>query len=110
MTEGLEVTVPAQGADSSGTEIPNDSFTLETWGWSSNPDQCAPKIMALASLMNLAAPEPVARVTYQSKGNALVIAGADEARARAAAGRLADALHVTLLASRPAAGGGFATW
>src|ERR1043165_4434306 len=80
MTEGLEVTAPAQGADSSGTELPNDSFVLESQGWSANADTCAPKIYALASLLNLESPQPVARVVYHSKGNALVIAGADEAR------------------------------
>ena len=110
MTEGLEVTAPAQEAESPGTELPNDPFTLESWGWSSNPDTCAPKITALASLLNLGEPEPVASVAYRSKGNALVVAGADEARARAAAESLASRLHVTLLGSRPAAGAAFAAW
>lgn len=111
MTEGLEVTAPAQGADSPGTQFPNDSFALESQGWSSNADACAPKIYALASLLNLEAPQPVARVVYQSKGNVLVIAGADEARARAAADSLAKSLHVTLLSGRRAAGAaGVAAW
>ena len=110
MTEGLEVSAPAQGADSPGTEIPNDSFTLESQGWSSDAAGCAPKIFALASLLNLEAPAPVARVVYQSKGNALVIAGADEARARTAADGLATSLHVTLLAGRRGEASGITSW
>ena len=110
MTEGLEVTAPAHGAESHGLDTANDSFTLESWGWSSNPDACEPKIHALASLLNLEPPDPVARVTYQSKGNALVIAGRDEARAHAAAMALASQLHVTLLAPRRIEGGGLTAW
>ena len=110
MTEGLEVSAPARGADSPGTEIPNDSFVLESQGWSADAAGCAPKIFALASLLNLEAPAPVARVAYQSKGNALVIAGADEARARMAAESLANGLHVTLLAARRAQSSGITAW
>jgi len=110
MTEGLEVSAHARGADSPGTEIPNDSFTLESQGWSSDAAACAPKIFALASLLNLEAPAPVARVVYQSKGNALVIAGGDESRARAAAESLATGLHVTLLADRRGQASNIAAW
>jgi len=110
MTEGLEVTATADGAETPGAEIPSDSFMLESWGWTSNPDACEPKIHALASLLNLEAPAPVGRVTYQSKGNALVIAGRDETRARAAALALAPQLHVTLIAPRRIEGSGLIAW
>ncbi len=63
-------------------------------------DECAPKIVALESLANLATPEPVAGVTYVSRGNLLVVAGPDATRARAASARLAPHLHVTLLESQ----------
>ena len=110
MTEGLEVTAAAQDAQSPGTELPNDSFALESQGWSSDAAACIPKTFALASLLNLESPAPVARVVYHSKGNALVIAGADEARARAAAERLATSLHVTLLAGRRGQAPGVTAW
>jgi ferredoxin len=110
MTEGLEVTVPAQDAESPGAELPNDSFTLESQGWSSDASACVPKMTALASLLNLGAPDPVARVAYQSKGNALVVAGGDDTRARAAAQRLSESLHVTLLSARRAALDRVAGW
>jgi ferredoxin len=110
MTEGLEVTVTANDAESSGTQLPDEAFTLESWGWSSNPERCEPKIAALASLLNLGAPEPVARVVYQSRGNALIVAGADDAAARDAATRLAANLHVTLLAANRAPLDGVTVW
>ena len=106
MTEGLEVSTPADEAGISGSDLPNDSFTLESWGWSSRPDECVPKIAALASLLNLEPPDPVARVVYTSKGNALVIAGGDVARARRAVASLSQRLHVTLLLREGPAGAG----
>jgi len=101
MTEGVEATAAGHDADSAGSVGAIEAFTFEGWGWSSRAEECAPKIAALSSLINLAPPDPVARVTYESKGNALVIAGSDE-RARTAAAQLADRLHVTLLSGRRA--------
>src|SRR5205085_1190174 len=111
MTAGLEVTAPARAADHAGSGIRDDAFALESCGWSSRPEECGPKIEALASLLNLGAPEAVARVSYQSKGNLLVVAGDSPERARRVAASLAAHLHVTLL-ERGAApnAGAFATW
>jgi ferredoxin len=97
MTVGLEVSSPASDAGIAGSPIRDDSLVLESWGWSSHPEECAPKISALESLVGLAAPEPVASVGYQSRGNLLIVAGASPARARAAAGTLAGRLHPTLV-------------
>jgi ferredoxin len=84
---------------------------LQSWGWSSGPDECAPKIAALASLFNLAAPEPVASVTYQSRGNLLIVAGDSPERAQRAALSLAADLHVTLLAPGDRReGAGYSAW
>jgi len=84
---------------------------LESWGWSARPEECAPKISALASLANLEPPDAVARVSYHSRGNLLIIAGACEERARACAKRLAGDLHVTLLTDQRAPEAApFASW
>lgn len=81
---------------------PGSPADLEGRGWSLRAADCAPKIAALASLASLPGTEPLASVSYASKGNALVIGG-DE-RAVAAARQLADSLPVTLvLTSRPSA-------
>ncbi|MEO5695270.1 MAG: 4Fe-4S binding protein [Usitatibacter sp.] len=110
MTEGLEVTAPA-GAENAGSDIRDEMFTLESWGWSANPDECAPKILALESLMNLAPPQAVASVSYQSRGNVLVVAGSEAPRARAAAARLVTHLQVTLLLPEGAAASDpYPTW
>ena len=97
MTVGLEASPPAQSAGTPGSGIREDTFTLESWGWSSRPDECVPKIAALASLLNLAPGDAVAAVAYKSQGNVLVIAGDEPARAIRAAGALANTLHVTLV-------------
>lgn len=98
MTVGLETLESAALADGeSGVDLRDDSFTLESRGWSSSPKDCGPKIIALESLFNLASPDPVASVSYQSRGNLLVVAGDAPQRAQAAAARLAPDLHVTLL-------------
>ena len=78
-------------------------------GWSSRPEECAPKIAALASLVNLAAPDPVASVAYHSRGNLLVIGGDQPQRAALAAQALAGALTVTLL-NAPSADPRIAAW
>jgi ferredoxin len=73
---------------------------LESRGWTARAVDCAPKIRALEALAGLPAPEPLASVSYTSRGNALVVGG-DE-RAVEAAVRLAPKLPVTLLlTSRP---------
>jgi ferredoxin len=105
MTAGLEVSTHARrGADDPGSDIRDDAFTLETQGWSSHPESCAPKIAALSSLVNLAPPDPVASVSYHSRGNLLIVAGDDPARARSAAAELGSALQVTLLEGEGASG------
>ena len=90
-----------------------DVFALESQGWSSRAEECAPKVFALASLANLEPPDPIAQVGYTSHGNVLVVAGADAERAAGAAARLAGELHVTLLRDSPApapAAGNIASW
>ncbi len=104
MTLGLEVSNPARAAGTApGPDFRDDPLELESRGWTCVPTDCGPKIAALASLANLAAPEPVARVSYHSRGNLLIVAGNQPERARSAAESLAGTLHVTLLgASAPA--------
>ena len=97
MTVDVEASKSAPADCVTGKEPRAESLMLESWGWSSHPEQCAPKIVALAALAQLPAPEPVASVSYRSRGNVLVIAGGDPAPARRAAQALAGALHVTLL-------------
>lgn len=81
-----------------GMESPaSTTLDAESWGWSSRPEGCAPKIAALASLFQLPSPDPVPSVTYRSQGNLLIVAGEPPSRASEAAARLKDALHVTLL-------------
>jgi ferredoxin len=96
MTAGLAVPAPHGAALDSEIE----TLEFEAQGWSSRAESCAPKVFALSSLVNLAPPDPVARVTYTSRGNLLVILGADEARGRAIAESLAPRLNVTVLAPR----------
>jgi len=103
MTLGLEVSNPARAAGTApGPDFRDDPLALEGRGWTSVSTDCGPKIAALASLANLAAPEPVARVSYQSRGNLLVVAGGQPERARSAAESLAATLHVTLLGASAA--------
>ena len=89
----------------------DDVFMLESQGWSSRAEECAPKISALASLVNLEAPDAIAKVTYTSHGNVLVVAGDSMDAALGAARALADGLHVTLLAKqRVPAAESIASW
>jgi len=97
MTAVIEVPAPARAGDSPGSHPRDESFVLESRGWSSDAESCAPKIAALASLLKLAEPAAVPAVAYVSRGNLLVIAGDARERARAAAAELASSLHVTLL-------------
>ena len=80
----------------------DEPFALEMRGWTAVSQDCAPKIAALASLANLGSAEPVARVTYRSHGNILVIAGDAPGNAARAAESLAETLHVTLLGAKSA--------
>src|ERR1700682_5643175 len=105
MTVGMEVSSPAQSAGTrDGQELRYDPFVLESRGWSAPSVECAPKLAALASLVNLAPPDPVASVSYHSRGNVLVIAGDAPELAVRASEALAATLPVTLLdaARRPA--------
>lgn len=96
---------------SSEGDIPHAEFSFEDLGWSTDSESCAPKIAALASLANLAAPDPVAVVAYTSHGNLLVAGGANPERARACAAKLASDLHVTLLLDHAQdSTGEFANW
>jgi ferredoxin len=111
MTVGIEVSALAPHAGpATGSEFRDDPLTLERRGWSSLSTECAPKIAALASLANLAPPDPVASVSYHSRGNVLVIAGAAPQRALAAAEALAATLPVTLLDASPRTAAKFTPW
>ena len=111
MTVGFEVSEPATRAGhAGGSEFRDDPLTLESRGWSSLSTDCGPKLAALASLVNLGSPDPVASVTYQSRGNVLVVAGQSAARARRCAEGLAQSLHVTLLGAPQGAPAAFTAW
>ena len=111
MTVGFEVSAPAANVGhSGGSEFRDDPLTLESRGWSSHSTDCAPKLAALASLVNLGSPDPVASVSYSSRGNLLVIAGDAPERARRSAETLAGQLHVTLLGQAQNPPGAFTAW
>jgi ferredoxin len=112
MAVGLEAPESATEADgTTGGASRHDPFTLESWGWSSDPDGCAPKLVALASLVNLAPPDPVASVSYQSRGNLLIVAGESPERAHRAAESLASRLPVTVVESGARReSSGYASW
>ncbi len=92
-----------------GHEVTIRPDPLQSRGWTSVSTDCAPKQAALASLLELAAPQPVASVSYQSRGNVLVVAGDSESRARDCAAALARDLQVTLLGAA-APSSAYATW
>jgi ferredoxin len=111
MTAGFDVPARAEVAgNTSGSDFRTDSFILESRGWSSIAVDCAPKLAALASLANVAPPDPVGSVSYRSQGNVLVVAGDAPDRARRAANELAADLHVTLIASRFSAAPALTAW
>ena len=85
------------GVDASPSEASDEARELEARGWSAPGAPCGPKLAALAMLAQLDAPEPVPSVSYRSRGNLLIVAGDDAARARQSAEALAPDLHVTLL-------------
>ncbi len=98
MAVGLDAPESVLDADrNTGEASRHDPFTLESWGWSSEPDDCFPKVTALASLVNLAPPDAVASVSYKSRGNLLIVAGESAERAHRAAEALAADLPVTVL-------------
>lgn len=109
MSAGLETPVlelPHPSFPDDGEALAGPEFT----GWSVDAAACGPKIAALASLANLAPPDPVGRVQYHSRGNALVISGVHPERARASAAAL-EGLQVTLIGpGEAAAREGFVEW
>lgn len=76
----------------------------ETGGWSRDAAKASPKIAALLAAAHLPAPDPVATVTYQSAGRALIIGPLDAAER--AAEWLGDALDVTLFSQGAGDSGG----
>jgi ferredoxin len=111
MSAGFEVPARAEAAgDTPGSGFRQDAFILESRGWSAHAVDCAPKLAALASLANLASPDPIASVGYKSQGNLLVIAGDSIERARRSARELAADLHVTLIAREFAAAPAVTSW
>jgi ferredoxin len=113
MTVGIEEAGSAAAAGQiAGQELRDEALSvLESRGWSASPEGCAPKVAALASLLKLAPPVPVARVSYQSRGNLLIIAGTAGGLAGQVAERLASSLHVTLIQEGPRAqGASYAVW
>lgn len=110
MTEGIEVSPASAAGSKTGRPHRDESYRLESRGWTSIDTTCAPKLLALDSLMNLAAPDPVASVAYHSRGNVLVIAGGAGQLARDCAEALAVSLPVTLLADQASPAGAFTPW
>jgi ferredoxin len=111
MTAGFDVPARAEAAGAAaGSTLRQDPFILESRGWSALSVQCEPKLIAIASLANLAPPDPIASVSYHSQGNLLVIAGDDAGRARRCAQELAASLHVTLVASQFLAAPAVTSW
>ena len=112
MTSGVEAKAPATGAVSaSDRALAADPRFLESRGWTSSGDECAPKRIAILSLASLPASEPLPSVSYHSRGNLLIVAAEAPERARQAAEQLAGDLHVTLLVSAHAPQAtGYAVW
>ena len=74
----------------------------ETAGWSGEAEQATPKIASLLALAGLPDPEPVAKVSYQSAGQLLIVG--DAGAALAWAERLAGQLHPSVLITGNGAG------
>jgi len=97
MTVGIELS-RAPGADShTGLASRDDPLVLEKRGWTGAGVECAPKLAALAALERVSSFEPIPKVSYQSRGNVLVVAGNDASSASAAGAALAATLPVTLV-------------
>jgi len=91
-------------AEQAGRSAPMRFVNIrETGGWSRDAAQASPKLAALLALAHLSEPEPVATVSYQSAGRALIIGPLDAAER--AADLLGDTLAVTLFADGPSEGG-----
>ncbi len=97
MTSAIEASSASGAAQATGAVVPDEAIVLERRGWSSAGEPIEAKLTALQSLLKLAVPEPVPSVSYQSRGNLLIVAGRAAERARYAASALASQLHVTLL-------------
>ena len=76
----------------------------ETGGWSRDAAQAMPKMAALLAQARLPEPEPVATVSYASRGRLLIVGPLDQAEQAAAL--LADAMEITLFSRGPGAAGG----
>jgi len=110
MTLGIEASAHGAGIES-GRATRDAAAVLERRGWSPESIACAPKMAALEALSTLPPPDAVPGVTYESRGNVLVIAGSAPERARRCAERLARALAVTLLEDAPAGRpGAYSAW
>src|SRR5450759_932222 len=101
MSEELNSSVAAEGFE-----------RLQRSGWTADPATAAAKVAALAALSELPQPEPVASVSYVSRGRLLLIAppeAADSALATAATLRHDLDVHVLCPAALGAAEG-FLAW
>ena len=76
----------------------------ETGGWSHDAKSAMPKIAALLAAASLPDPDPVATVSYASRGRLLIIGALDAAEKAAAL--LADTLDVTIFSQGPGEMGG----
>lgn len=76
----------------------------ETGGWSRDAKGAMPKIAALLALARLPEPDPVATVSYASRGRLLIVGPLDQAEQAAAL--VADTLEVTIFSQGPGANGG----
>ncbi len=96
--------------DTGAAPLRQEAQGPEALGFSTNALDCGPKIAALASLAHLAPGDPIASVSYHSQGNLLVVAGDSQERALAAAERVADRLHVTVLGTQSGSRGKVTLW
>jgi ferredoxin len=76
----------------------------ETGGWSRDAAHAMPKMAALLAQARLPEPDPVATVSYASRGRLLIVGPLDQAEQAAAL--LADAMEITLFSRGPGAAGG----
>ena len=83
-------------------EVPLSFVNIrESGGWSAEAGKSTPKIAALISMAQMAAPQPVAGVGYKSAGTTLIVG--DAAAAIAWADRLTEKLDVCVLMTSDAA-------
>jgi ferredoxin len=111
MSAGLGVPAASLAARVSGVANPDGSAWLEERGWSSPSTACEPKVVALRAIRGVAPAQPLATVSYLSRGNVLIVAGSARVeRARDAAAALASRLPVTLLEPEAVSAAGYASW